>query len=219
LDAPPHKAEENLKKLMEASKLAAKMGIKIVPVGCSGIDKTTEFLCRSMALATNGTYTFLTNHSGVGGSHIEPSTDGYKVESFREILVRVSRSMSITPDCEEFIAPEQIVMIDTTITVNNPYGIKDTTFINRPHGINDEDDREIQLVVYPNPTNGIFYIKNPKEITEVFIADINGKLLERIELSEDRETMCDISRYTNGVYFVQFHNGVRWRTNRVVLHH
>lgn len=218
LDAPPHKAEENLKKLMEASKLAAKMGIKIVPVGCSGIDKSTEFLCRSIALATNGTYTFLTNHSGVGGTHIEPSTDGYKVESFREILVRVSRSMSITPDCEEFIAPEQIVMIDTNLTVVNPYGIKDSTFMNRP--IDSEIiERELQLFLYPNPTNGIFYIRNPEEITEVFIADVNGKLLERVELNTDRETMCDIGKYSNGIYFVQYHNGVRWKSMRIALHH
>lgn len=218
LDAPPHKAEENLNKLMEASKLAAKMGIKIVPVGCSGIDKSTEFLCRSMALATNGTYTFLTSHSGVGGSHIEPSTDGYKVESFREILVRVSRSMSITPDCEEFIAPEQIVMIDTNLTVVNPYGVKDSTFMNRPLD-SEIIERELQLFLYPNPTNGIFYIRNPEEITEVFIADVNGKLLERVELNIDRETMCDIGKYSNGIYFVQYHNGVRWRSMRIALHH
>jgi hypothetical protein len=82
---------------MEVSKKAAEKGIRIVPIGCSGIDKPTEFLCRNIALATNGTYTFLTNHSGVGGTHIEPSTDGYKVESFREVLVRVARLMSITP--------------------------------------------------------------------------------------------------------------------------
>lgn len=229
LDAPPHQAEENLKKLLEASKLAAKMGIRIIPVGCSGIDKSTEFLCRSIALATNGTYTFLTNHSGVGGAHIEPSTDGYKVESFREILVRVSRLMSITPDCNEFISPEQIVQIDTNLMIVSPYGIKDTMYINRPldslqvNRDRDSSNRihtkplEIHLSLYPNPTNGIFHIESPKEITEVFIADVNGKVLEKVTLNEDRHTTCDLGRYSNGVYFVQYHNGQRWCMSRIVM--
>lgn len=220
LDAPPHQAEENLQKLAEVTRLAAKMGIKIVPVGCSGIDKSTEFLCRSIALATNGTYTFLTNHSGVGGSHIEPSTDGYKVESFREILVRVARLMSITPDCEEFIAPEQIVMIDTNLRIDNPYGIDDSTYVNRTIDSTQlEREIELEITVFPNPTNGMFNIKNPREIKEVFIADINGKILERVDLHEDRTTSCDIGKYCNGVYFVQYHNGKKWCCKKVVLQH
>lgn len=218
LDAPPHRAEENLQKLMEASKKAAEKGIRIVPIGCSGIDKPTEFLCRNIALATNGTYTFLTNHSGVGGTHIEPSTDGYKVESFREVLVRVARQMSITPDCEEFIAPEQIEQIDTNLQIINPYGKEDSLFVNRERDTT-EAEIELEILLYPNPTNGVFNIKSPREITEVFIADVNGKLLENLKLEAGGITTCDITRYSNGVYFVQYHNGIRWRSKRLVLHH
>lgn len=218
LDAPPHRAEENLIKLMEVTKKAAEKGIRIVPIGCSGIDKPTEFLCRNIALATNGTYTFLTNHSGVGGTHIEPSTDGYKVESFREVLVRVARLMSITPDCEEFIAPEQIEQIDTNLQIINPYGKEDTLFVNRQIDTT-QTIVELEILLYPNPTNGVFYIKSPREITEVFIADVNGKLLENLKLEASGLTTCDVSRYSNGVYFVQYHNGQRWTTKRLVLHH
>mgnify|MGYP006147114331 FL=1 len=218
LDAPPHREEENIAKLLEVSRKAAEQGIRIVPVGCSGIDKPTEFLCRTIALTTNGTYTFLTNHSGVGGTHIEPSTNGYKVESFREVLVRIARLMSITPDCEEFIDEQQIVQIDTNLQIINPYGQEDTLYVNRTiDSLNTITDLEILL--YPNPTNGIFNIQNPKEITEVFIADVNGKLLERVSLHEDRITTCDIGRYSNGVYFVQYYNGQRWTSKRLVLHH
>ncbi len=218
LDAPPHREEENIAKLLEVCRKAAEQGIRIVPVGCSGIDKPTEFLCRTIALTTNGTYTFLTNHSGVGGTHIEPSTNGYKVESFREVLVRIARLMSITPDCEEFIDEQQIVQIDTNLQIINPYGQEDTLYVNRTiDSLNTITDLEILL--YPNPTNGIFNIQNPKEITEVFIADVNGKLLERVSLHEDRITTCDIGRYSNGVYFVQYYNGQRWTSKRLVLHH
>ncbi len=218
LDAPPHRAEENLQKLMEVSKKAAEKGIRIVPIGCSGIDKPTEFICRSIALSTNGTYTFLTNHSGIGGSHIEPTTDGYKVESFREVLVRVARLMSITPDCEEFIASELIEQIDTNLQIINPYGREDSLYVNREIDTT-QTTLELEILLYPNPTNGVFNIKSPQEITEVFIADVNGKLLENVKLEASGMTSCDISRYSNGVYFIQYHNGQRWTTKRLVLHH
>lgn len=217
LDAPPHQAQENIDKMLEVAKLAAKMGVKIVPVGCSGITKSTEFLCRSIALATNGTYTFLTNHSGVGGSHIEPSTDGYKVESFRDILVRLTRLMSITPDCDQFIPEEQIVTIDSNLRITNPYGINDTLHIYRPDNL--PATNEIEIVAYPNPTNGIVNIKHANSIKEIFVADINGKLLERFDLHEDRIDSCDIGKYTNGIYFLQFYNGKKWNCVRVVLQH
>ena len=220
LDAPPHRGEDNLQRLILATKIAAEKGIRIVPVGCSGIDKPTEFLCRNIALATNGTYTFLTNHSGIGGTHIEPSTDGYKVESFRDVLVRISKLMSITPDCEEFISPEQIAQIDTNLHLDNPYGIKDTIYVNRTIDTLKRDRIiELEILLYPNPTNGIFHIKNPREIKEVFIADVNGKILERVPLNEEEITTCDMSKYSNGVYFVQYYNGQRWTTKRLVLNH
>ncbi|MDE7233584.1 MAG: hypothetical protein K2N29_00810, partial [Ruminiclostridium sp.] len=55
----------------------------------SGVDTETEFLCRSFAAATGGTYTFLTDHSGIGGSHHEPTIGYYQVEKLNDMLVRI----------------------------------------------------------------------------------------------------------------------------------
>lgn len=67
LDAPPHdEAKTAVARLIEK---AAAMGVRIIPVACSGSGKSNEYLLRTLALATNGTYAFLTNHSGVGGKH------------------------------------------------------------------------------------------------------------------------------------------------------
>ncbi len=218
LDAPPHQEQENMDKIQQVIHLAAKMGVKIVPVGCSGINKPTEFLCRSIALATNGTYTFLTNHSGVGGSHIEPSTDGYKVESFRDVLVRISRLMSITPDCSEFIAQNQIDAIDTNLRVDNPYGINDTAHVNKTID-SSLVANEIEILAYPNPTNGIINIKHHNSIKELFFADVNGKLLEKVELTMNRIDTSDLSKYTSGIYFLRYYNGQQWKCLRIVLEH
>ncbi|MGB1216969.1 MAG: carboxypeptidase-like regulatory domain-containing protein, partial [Saprospiraceae bacterium] len=52
LDAPPHKTDETKARLDAQIKKAAEWGIRIVPVACSGTDRSTEFLMRSYALAT-----------------------------------------------------------------------------------------------------------------------------------------------------------------------
>ncbi|MBO6229176.1 MAG: VWA domain-containing protein [Ruminiclostridium sp.] len=88
LDAPPHK-DEALVSLKPLIQQAAKLGIRIIPVASSGVDTYTEFLCRCMAMATGGTYTFLTDDSGIGNSHLEPTIGAYTVEKLNDMLVRL----------------------------------------------------------------------------------------------------------------------------------
>ena len=89
LDAPPHQTPDIVKKMNAAVKMYAQKGIKIIPIAASGIDKETEFLLRFMAIATNGTYTFLTDDSGVGDSHLIPSVGKYEVEHLNNQIVRL----------------------------------------------------------------------------------------------------------------------------------
>lgn len=89
LDAPPHHSDKILRDLNDTIKEAASQGIKIIPIASSGIDKETEILLRCMAIETNGTYVFLTNDSGIGNNHIEPTIGNYKVEYLNDLLVRL----------------------------------------------------------------------------------------------------------------------------------
>src|SRR6185436_20046360 len=95
---------------------ATAKGIRIIPVTCSGIDKSTEYLLRSFALATNGTYVFLTDHSGIGYHHIEPTTDKYDVELLNDIFFRVIYNFSHTMEC----TPPGITESNDTLIVLNP---------------------------------------------------------------------------------------------------
>ena len=88
LDAPPH-LDDALQSLKQLIQQAAKLGIRIIPVASSGVDTQTEFLCRCMAMATGGTYTFLTDDSGIGNSHLEPTVGNYTVEKLNDMLVRL----------------------------------------------------------------------------------------------------------------------------------
>ena len=67
----------------------AEQGIRLIPLASSGVNTETEFLLRSWAVMTGGTYTFLTNHSGIGNSHLEPTIGEYEVEKLNDLLVRV----------------------------------------------------------------------------------------------------------------------------------
>ncbi|MDD4641760.1 MAG: hypothetical protein PHF92_10450, partial [Bacteroidales bacterium] len=69
-------------------------GIKIIPITASGIDKETEFLMRLMAMATNGSYVFITNDSGVGNEHIQASVGEYQVELLNKLMVRLIKKYS-----------------------------------------------------------------------------------------------------------------------------
>lgn len=89
LDAPPHEDAQIIDEVNALTELAAENGIRIIPVASSGIDKSTEYLLRTMAFTTGGTYTFLTDDSGIGGSHIEPTIGDYQVEKLNDMMVRI----------------------------------------------------------------------------------------------------------------------------------
>lgn len=89
LDAPPHHDQDVITDLQKSVTRAAAKGIKIIPVMASGIDKETEFLMRFMAMTTNGTYVFITDDSGVGNSHLEPTVGEYQVEYLNSLMVRL----------------------------------------------------------------------------------------------------------------------------------
>ncbi len=89
LDAPPHEEADVIKRMQEYSLLAAKMGVRIIPVLCSGGDTSCEYLMRSLAMMTGGEYVFLTDDSGIGGSHLKPTIGEYKVEKLNDLLVNL----------------------------------------------------------------------------------------------------------------------------------
>lgn len=86
-DAPPHEGNED--ELLKAAKAAGEKGIRIVPIVSSGSDRETELFARSLAVMSGGTYVFLTDDSGIGGSHLEPIIGDYEVEKLYDIIVRV----------------------------------------------------------------------------------------------------------------------------------
>ena len=89
LDAPPHHENMVIESIQQSIPLYARTGIRIIPVAASGVDKNTEFFLRFIAIATDGTYVFITDDSGIGGEHLVATVGEYKVELLNALIVRL----------------------------------------------------------------------------------------------------------------------------------
>ena len=86
-DAPHH--DDKAAALKSAISTAQAQGVHIYPVASSGVDELTELTMRSAAQLTGGRYLFLTNDSGVGGDHKEPSIPCYFVTKLDDAILRM----------------------------------------------------------------------------------------------------------------------------------
>ena len=227
LDAPPHEGKENLELLEKTIPVASQKGIRIIPLACSGVNKSTEYLLRSMALATNGTYVFLTDHSGIGNPHIEPTTDEYEVELLNDALVRIITTFSRSMSCEDpLVLPQDSVNNDTSFVLMDPP--KDTTSLDTvpqdslvtdtlrndsliPDTITPLQP-EISWKYYPNPTTGqvtveIMNLPLDEKKGVLYLTDITGKLLRRFDVKDDEKILMDISEFPTGTYYLTFFYG------------
>ncbi len=100
LDAPPHHNPSVLAKLQQQIADAAAEGIKIIPITASGINRQTEFLMKFMAIGTNGTYVFITDHSGIGNAHLDPVVQNFEVEKLDDLLVRLLFNYTKSNGCD-----------------------------------------------------------------------------------------------------------------------
>jgi hypothetical protein len=89
LDAPPHYTRENVEIIKNQIKIAQEKGIKIILIVASDANKNVEFLMRFFSVSTNGTYVFLTNDSGIGNDHLEPTNSKYKIKKLNDLIVRL----------------------------------------------------------------------------------------------------------------------------------
>ena len=74
----PHRRHSH-DNLVQETTAFSRCGIHLYPVAASGIDDLAEFTMRTAAEVTGGRYLFLTNDSGIGGSHAEPHIPCYYV--------------------------------------------------------------------------------------------------------------------------------------------
>ena len=90
-DAPPHL--DRVEATWAAARQARSRQIHIAPVAASGVADEAEYLMRTMAALTQSRYLFLTDDSGIGNPHQEPSIECYLVTRLDGLIVRVVDSL------------------------------------------------------------------------------------------------------------------------------
>lgn len=117
-DAPPH--DENIETALEAVDGLRSLGVRIYPVGASGVETTAQIVMRTSALLTMGQYLFLTDHSGVGNAHATPNVPEFAVERLDQLMVRMISSEL----AGKRLAPKEIIAIENgelqTTTMHRP---------------------------------------------------------------------------------------------------
>jgi hypothetical protein len=86
-DAPPH--TDRASAYLSGVDQLRRRGVHIYPVGASGVADEAEYLFRVTAALTQSRYLFLTDDSGIGGSHAEPHIPCYQVQRLDDLLRRM----------------------------------------------------------------------------------------------------------------------------------
>lgn len=193
LDASPHNLPEVKASLQKTIQEAAKRGIRIVPLAASGIQKDTEFLMKFFGLATNGSYLFLTDHSGIGGKHLEPTTDEYKVEALNDLLVRIITDYTSIESCE---------------------GKSNIRFEGDPQ----QPANEVwQATYYPNPAVDQFTLELPFEVQSVSLYDSEGKGVRKIEKPQAGPNVIPVNDLPGGFYTIRINNGGKFQSGKLMV--
>lgn len=235
LDEQPLTNSDVLEKLKYDILKAAEKGIRVVPVISSAETMShaasLEYLMRSIALATNGTYVALTDHSNIGNSHAKPVTDKYNVEHLNALIKRIIYQYTYSSGCQKDIEHN---VFDTITVFNSPIiaqevidssrtiHSKPTQMFTKEYSASSPDDtlkllladsiktstsvqekENMKVTFYPNPTSGQITIDLYGDIQELFLTDISGKLLYTYNTKQKSQLKIDISNYSHGIYFLQ----------------
>jgi len=211
LDEQPLTDKDVLKTMHHYIENAASRGIRIIPVvgSAESINHalTLEYLMRSIALATNGTYIALTDHSGIGSQHAAPVTDTYEVELLNNLIKRIIFQYCYVPNCEQITFEELIA--DTTTFSNS-----EVLFVEINENINAPEEKSPDLIIsdftvpYENdtlnqdqitkneeiltPDNSLVNAGNLKEIS-FYPNPTNGKITVNISGKIEALYLYDIS--------------------------
>lgn len=162
MDEQPLAKPDVINKMQIYTQKAAAKGIKIIPIIASAETMSNaysmEYLMRSIALATNGTYVFLTDHSKIGDAHAKPTTDQYDVELLNNLIKRLIYQFCYIPKCNAEIDADGIS--DTTIITNSPVIAHE--IIDTSRNIK-EDSAKIIVKVFPSAPDQDTVIKKPTE--------------------------------------------------------
>ncbi|HHS95697.1 MAG TPA: VWA domain-containing protein [Phaeodactylibacter sp.] len=206
LDAPPHHNQNFLKDLQQTILQAADKGIKIIPIAASGIKKDAEFWLKFVAMATNGTYTFLTDHSGIGNKHIKPEAGDYNIETLNDLMVRLIGENSEYHDCtdmEDYVL-DALPKKKLTRKEKRKKDIK--AFIKK-------------VKCFPNPANEYVFVEMKDAIDLLLITSSNAQLIQSFPKLKAGQVKINTRNWTAGTYYFHFYRKGKHIVEKIVVTH
>ena len=79
---------------------------------------------------------------------------------------------------------------------------------------------KLEASVYPNPSNGVFYLELKSEQVDTYqikIFNLIGRTIESEKIETNQEYRFDLSSHPKGVYFIQVESGKEQFIKRLVL--
>lgn len=211
LDAPCHTDSATIALLHDQVLQAAAMGVRLVPVVCSGLDEAGELLMRSLALATNGTSFFLTDDSGIGHTHLRPTTDTLPVEHLNDMLVRTIIEFTRMPDCDPQLWLEQSAD-DDPIEAFLPNPTDDLSSPTDPAPLAAE-----VMTVAPVPCHDFCEVRFLQDVEALYLVDVSGKTIMALGRHTAGETLSvPMTSLSAGVYFFKAYAAHHWVTAKIL---
>ncbi len=174
LDAPAHDGED-AERVRKATALAAKKGIRLIPVVASGIDQSTEFLMKYIAAMTAGEYVYITDDSGVGNGHLKPTGVENNSDLLNNQLLAIIREYTQTKACQSVI--------------ENPVEPRIEWFGNQ----------HCNIQAYPNPCADFLKVKSSSTLLGVNLMNMSGAEVLKAE-PQQGECQLDVRNLAAGVY-------------------
>jgi len=160
LDAPPH--TEKAKEIRELIQAASAKGIRIIPITASGINTSTEFLMKYMASMTGGEYVYITDHSGVGNSHLKPTGIKENVDLLKNQWMNILIKYAQYGKCDEVIDSQfNPIKVDPR---RNIFG-----------------NQQVVIETYPNPATNYIDIESNTQILGIKWYDMNHRLIYEVK--------------------------------------
>ena len=118
----------------------------------------------------------------------------------------------------DYLVPSPVSLFRylTVIKTENDAWLNDIKiFENKPRIFNSDIDDD--LVIYPNPSNGMFSIKFENPIyTNLDIYSVNGEIIYKGNLNDKFDQQFDIRNAANGLYIARIYNNETVKTVRII---